>query len=152
MKRIVVKVGSNVITRPDGTLDVTRMSALVDQIAWLRSEGWQVVLISSGAVAAGRNEVTPSRKLDTVSQRQLYSAVGQAKLINRYYQLFRDHGYQKCLIIQRLKHGDHSLLPGRVDFPAKYPVDRVSPAALSICIVIEYGNMIPYFQIFVPFS
>ena len=92
MKRIVVKVGSNVITRPDGTLDVTRMSALVDQIAWLRSEGWQVVLISSGAVAAGRNEVTPSRKLDTVSQRQLYSAVGQAKLINRYYQLFRDHG------------------------------------------------------------
>lgn len=42
MKRIVVKVGSNVITRPDGTLDVTRMSALVDQIAWLRSEGWQI--------------------------------------------------------------------------------------------------------------
>ena len=52
MKRIVVKVGSNVITRPDGTLDVTRMSALVHRIAWLRSEGWQVILISSGAVAA----------------------------------------------------------------------------------------------------
>lgn len=92
MARIVVKIGSNVITRPDGTLDVTRMSALVDQVVALRRCGYQVIMISSGAVAAGRNEVTPSRRLDTVSQRQLYSAVGQAKLINRYYGFFHDHG------------------------------------------------------------
>ncbi len=92
MSRIVVKIGSNVITRKDGTLDVTRMSALVDQVAALRNLGHQVIMVSSGAVAAGRNEVHPQRHLDTVSQRQLYSAVGQAKLINRYYELFRDHG------------------------------------------------------------
>ena len=92
MNRIVIKVGSNVITRRDGTLDVTRMSSLVDQVADLRRGGYQVIMISSGAVAAGRNEVKPGRKLDTVSERQLYSAVGQAKLINRYYELFRDHG------------------------------------------------------------
>lgn len=90
--RIVVKIGSNVITRADGTLDVTRMSALVDQVAWLRSRGHLVIMVSSGAVAAGRNEVHPEHRLDTVSQRQLYSAVGQAKLINRYYEFFRDHG------------------------------------------------------------
>ena len=92
MKRIAIKIGSNVLTRQDGTLDITRMSALVDQVAELRRQGWELVLISSGAVAAGRSEVKPSKKLDAVSARQLYSSVGQAKLINRYYELFREHG------------------------------------------------------------
>lgn len=90
-KRIAVKIGSNVLTRKDGSLDVTRMSALVDQVAELHREDIEVVLISSGAVASGRSEVKPGRKLDAVSARQLYSAVGQAKLINRYFELFREH-------------------------------------------------------------
>ncbi len=89
--RIAVKVGSNVLTRKDGTLDVTRMSALVDQIAELRKSGIEIILISSGAVASGRSELKPSKKLDSVEQRQLFSAIGQAKLINRYYELFREH-------------------------------------------------------------
>ncbi len=55
--RIAVKVGSNVLTRRDGTLDVTRMSALVDQIAELHKAGVEVILISSGAVASGRSEI-----------------------------------------------------------------------------------------------
>lgn len=92
LSRITVKVGSNVLTRPDGTLDVTRMSALVDQIAGLHKAGIQVILVSSGAVASGRSEIRPQHKLDSVDQRQLFSAVGQAKLINRYYELFREHG------------------------------------------------------------
>ncbi len=93
-KRIAVKVGSNVLTRQDGTLDITRMSALVDQIAQLRSAGIEVILISSGAVACGRSELRnmPLGTLDTVDQRQLFSAVGQAKLMNRYYELFREYG------------------------------------------------------------
>ena len=89
--RIAVKVGSNVLTHRDGTLDVTRMSALVDQIAELHKSGVEIILISSGAVASGRSEVHPQKKLDSVDQRQLFSAVGQAKLINRYYELFREH-------------------------------------------------------------
>ena len=78
--RIAVKIGSNVLARKDGTLDVTRMSALVDQVAELRKAGVEVILISSGAVASGRSEIKPSKKLDSVEQRQLFSAVGQAKL------------------------------------------------------------------------
>lgn len=89
--KIAVKIGSNVLTRKDGTLDITRMSALVDQVAELHRHGVEVILISSGAVASGRSEVKPNRKLDPVSARQLYSAVGQAKLINRYFELFREH-------------------------------------------------------------
>ncbi len=91
-KRIAVKIGSNVLTRRDGTLDITRMSAIVDQIAELHHRGISVIMISSGAVASGRSELRENKKLDAVSARQLYSAVGQAKLINRYYELFREHG------------------------------------------------------------
>ena len=80
MKRIVVKVGSNVLTREDGTLDITRMSALTDQVAQLHKAGKEVILVSSGAVASGRSEICPSEALDDVSSRQLYSAVGQVKI------------------------------------------------------------------------
>jgi len=88
-KRIAVKVGSNVLTQPDGTLDIERMSAIVNQVSDLQKAGVEIILISSGAVASGRSEVKTSRKLDSVDQRQLYSAVGQAILITRYYDLFR---------------------------------------------------------------
>jgi glutamate 5-kinase len=91
MKRIVIKVGSNVLTRSNGKLDVTRMSAIVDQIAWLRQHDYEVILVSSGAVACGRSELHIEEKLDSVEQRQLFSAMGQAKLIGLYYDLFREH-------------------------------------------------------------
>ena len=95
MKRIVIKVGSNVLTTDSGKLDVTRMSALVDQIAWLRQQGYQVILVTSGAVACGRSLMTVNNELDSVEQRQLYSAIGQVKLINLYYQFFRE--YDLCI-------------------------------------------------------
>ena len=91
MKRIVVKIGSNVLTRSDGRLDVTRVSALVDQVAWLHQQGYEVILVSSGAVACGRSELPVDHELDSVEQRQLFSAIGQVKLIGLYYDLFREH-------------------------------------------------------------
>ncbi len=91
-KRIVIKIGSNVLTRKDGKLDVTRMSALVDQVAWLRKQDIEVILVSSGAVACGRRELTVDHSLDSVEQRQLFSAVGQVKLVGLYYDLFREFG------------------------------------------------------------
>ena len=92
MRKIVVKVGSNVLTRKDGKLDRTRVSALVDQIAWLRNNGHEVILVSSGAMASGRGELKVDHNLDSVEQRQLFSALGQAKLIGLYYDLFREYG------------------------------------------------------------
>jgi glutamate 5-kinase len=90
--RIVVKVGSNVLSDEDGMLNVSRMAHIVDQIASLRKLGVQVILVTSGAVAAGRAQVDLQRKLDPVSSRQLWSAVGQVKLINQYADLFRENG------------------------------------------------------------
>lgn len=92
--RIVIKIGSNVLTRADGMLDVTRLSSIVDQVTDLRRQGHEVILVSSGAVASGRGELRDlpaDTRLDSVASRQLFSAVGQAKLINRYYEFFRDH-------------------------------------------------------------
>lgn len=91
LQRIAIKVGSNVLTKPDGNLDVTRMSMLVDQIAELRKSGKEVILISSGAVAAGKTIISPKQKLDVVSSRQLFSAIGQVKLIDQYFTLFGNY-------------------------------------------------------------
>lgn len=91
-KKITVKVGSNVLTKSDGTLNNDNISHLVDQIAFLHKKGVEIVLVSSGAVAAGRGEIGNGRKLDTVSARQLWSAVGQVKMINSYAEAFRKYG------------------------------------------------------------
>ena len=91
-KKIAIKIGSNVLTRTDGTLDITRMSALVDQVAALYKQDVEIVIISSGAVASGRSVLGVQKKMDIVDQRQLFSTVGQAKLINHYWDLFREHG------------------------------------------------------------
>ncbi len=104
MKRIVVKVGSNVLTRDDGKLDVTRMSAIVDQLVWLKRNGYEIILVSSGAVSAGRDELHPDHKLDNVEQRQLFSAMGQVKLVGLYYDLFREYGIHIGQILTTKDH------------------------------------------------
>lgn len=92
MGRLVIKVGSNVLTRDDGTLDVTRVSSLVDQITRLRRSGYEVILVSSGAVACGRGILGVEEGLDSVEQRQVYSAVGQVRLMDLYNTLFGNYG------------------------------------------------------------
>ncbi|SHF28248.1 glutamate 5-kinase [Mariniphaga anaerophila] len=90
--KITVKVGSNVLAKADGTLNVARIAHLVDQISLLHKNGVEVVLVSSGAVAAGRAVLEPEHKLDAVSQRQLWAALGQVKLISRYSDFFQEDG------------------------------------------------------------
>lgn len=90
-KRVVIKIGSNVLTASDGSLDVERMSKIACQVADLREKGIEVILISSGAVASGRALFPVENKIDTVSARQLWSAIGQVKLMNTYSDLFREH-------------------------------------------------------------
>lgn len=89
-RKITVKVGSNVLAKNDGTLHVARIAHLVEQIAFLHRAGAEIVLVSSGAVASGRAVLTPSRKTDSVSARQLWAALGQVKLMSRYSDFFRE--------------------------------------------------------------
>ncbi len=90
-KTITVKVGSNVLTHKNGMLNHERIAHLTSQIANLHKQGIGVILVSSGAVAAGRSLVPELSLKDSVSQRQVFSAVGQVKLLNIYSQLFDQH-------------------------------------------------------------
>jgi glutamate 5-kinase len=90
-KRIVVKIGSNVLTQGNGLPDQHRIAALVDQIVDIKKQGIDVILVSSGAVAAGRSLITVSDKYDAIAARQLLASIGQVKLINNYAALFEKH-------------------------------------------------------------
>lgn len=90
-KRIVIKIGSNVLTRDDGTMDITRMSSIVDQVAWLWKKGVEVIMVTSGAVASGKSILKHEDRLDKVEQRQLFSAIGQVMLMSHYTYFFWDY-------------------------------------------------------------
>ncbi|MCX6253974.1 MAG: glutamate 5-kinase [Bacteroidia bacterium] len=90
--RIAIKVGSNVITQSDGSLNDSRILRLVEDVAVLYKQGIEVVLISSGAVAAGRSEVSPSKKTNIVAAKQVWAAIGQVKLMSSYQFLFGKYG------------------------------------------------------------
>jgi glutamate 5-kinase len=87
-KRVVVKIGSNVLTQDNGMPDVERMQHLVEQVAALKRQGKEVIVVSSGAVASGRSLISISEKADAVASRQLLASIGQVKLINTYSELF----------------------------------------------------------------
>ena len=91
---ITIKIGSNVLTQSNGMLNVERMENLVAEIARLHNDGNRVILVTSGAVAAGRGMVSGYQELDHVAQRQLLSSVGQVKLIDTYKQIFDRHNIQ----------------------------------------------------------
>ena len=90
--KIAIKIGSNVITQNDGTLNVGRMLRIVEDVAVLFKQGIDVILISSGAVAAGRNAVSPTKKTNIVAAKQIWAAIGQVNLMSKYQFLFGKYG------------------------------------------------------------
>ena len=87
-KRIGIKIGSNVLTDSQGFLDIPRISDLVQQIARLKEQGIEVIVISSGAMAAGRSVYKPKNRTDAIGLRQMWSSLGQVRLIETYSELF----------------------------------------------------------------
>lgn len=90
--RVVVKVGSSSLTAPDGRLDVTRLRALVDVLADRRAAGGQVVLVSSGAIAAGLAPLGLTGRPRDLATAQATASVGQGLLVAHYTKAFSDHG------------------------------------------------------------
>ncbi len=91
-EKITIKIGSNVLTADDRQLDMSRIKHLADQIATMHKYGKKIVLVSSGAVAAGRSMVSLSKRTDTVTERQVLSSIGQVKLMGIYSKLFEELG------------------------------------------------------------
>ena len=92
-KRIVIKIGSQVLCNPDGSLNRVVLANLVSQVATLRAEGWQVLLVSSGAVAAGSGLLPEQlrRISNPVARKQVLAATGQVQLMEAYRELFAQH-------------------------------------------------------------
>ena len=90
-RRIVVKAGTSLLTRGSQRLDLEVMATLVGQIARLHMGGTEMILVSSGAVAAGRHVLGLLREDKALAMRQALAAVGQSHLMHTYEQLFRSH-------------------------------------------------------------
>ena len=93
-KRVVVKIGSQVLCDLDGALNHEVLSNLVEQLGKLRADGWQVLLVSSGAVAAGSGLASErlQKISDPVARKQVMAATGQVRLMQSYRELFEQQG------------------------------------------------------------
>jgi glutamate 5-kinase len=91
-RRIVVKIGSSSLTTAAGGLDAGRVDALTDALGSLAAAGREIVLVSSGAIAAGLAPLGLSRRPRDLATQQAAASVGQGLLIGRYTTSFARHG------------------------------------------------------------
>ena len=91
-RRVVVKVGSSSLTTPAGGIDSDRLAALVDVLAGHQQSGHQVVLVSSGAIAAGLAPLGLPRRPRDLATQQAAASVGQGRLLREYAERFGGHG------------------------------------------------------------
>ena len=89
--RVVVKVGSSSLTTPEGMVDDVRLKGLVDALAGHRERGTEVVLVSSGAIAAGLEPLGLARRPRDLATQQAAASVGQGRLLARYTAAFGAH-------------------------------------------------------------
>ena len=103
-KRLVVKVGSALVTNNGTGLDLDAINDWARQIAALRAQGREITLVSSGAVACGVQRLGWGRRPKTVHEKQAAAAVGQAGLVEAYEAAFSKHGLRTAQIL--LTHDD----------------------------------------------
>ena len=103
-RRLVVKVGSALVTNNGTGLDLNAIADWARQIALLRQEGKEIILVSSGAVACGVQRLGWGRRPKTVHEKQAAAAVGQAGLVEAYEAAFSKHGLNTAQIL--LTHED----------------------------------------------
>ncbi len=90
-RRIVAKFGTSLITGDTSQLDQPAIAGLVDQVARLHQQGSELLVVTSGAIAAGRQKLGLTRKIRGIPFRQVMASAGQSRLMNIYEQLFDEH-------------------------------------------------------------
>lgn len=90
-KRIVVKVGTSTLTHKTGKTNIARISDLVNVLADLHNMGYEIILVSSGAIAIGTSRLGLKRKPDTIMGKQAAAAVGQGELMFLYDKFFGEY-------------------------------------------------------------
>jgi len=92
---VVIKVGTNVMTNKDNRIVRPVLNRLVEQIAELYERNIMTILVSSGSVIAGKEVLGKANIEDPTQRRQVYSAIGQPRIMRLYYNIFHDYG-MKC--------------------------------------------------------
>ncbi|KGP73285.1 glutamate 5-kinase [Pontibacillus yanchengensis] len=92
-KRVVVKIGSSSLTSSQGELSRRKLEKLINEVVLLKDEGYEVLLVSSGAVAAGYRKLGCLTRPDSLPERQAAASIGQGLLMETYSELFVSHGY-----------------------------------------------------------
>ena len=98
VKKVLIKIGSAVLTGENG-LDLQIIEQLVDEIADLTKKGYQVVIVTSGAIASGKHRMGISGPLKSMPQKQAAAAVGQGRLMRVYSNAFGKHGIYVAQIL-----------------------------------------------------
>jgi glutamate 5-kinase len=98
-RTVVVKVGTRVLANEDGTLDQTRVTAIAEQLVRLMEENRHVVLVSSGAVAAGIGRLRLGQRPSDLGQLQAVAAIGQSRLIESYNRALEAYGRHAAQIL-----------------------------------------------------
>jgi len=98
-KRVVVKVGTSTLTAADGRIDVAWLRSLAAQIARLRAEGAQVVVVSSGAIAAGVEAMGLPGRPTELTELQATAAIGQVRLIGQYADILGQEGARVAQVL-----------------------------------------------------
>ncbi|MFH0807370.1 MAG: glutamate 5-kinase, partial [Elusimicrobiota bacterium] len=90
-KRIVVKVGTNLLTKKDGSIDTAQVKRIVRDIAKIYEDGNQVILVTSGAIACGVSRLKLKKRPVDLPEKQAAAAIGQPLLMNIYEEHFNEH-------------------------------------------------------------
>ncbi len=104
---IVVKMGTRVLTGPDGRLDHEQIARLTEQLNRLMTAGRKVVLVSSGAVGAGIGRLGLAGRPNDLAQLQAVAAVGQSVLVEAYERSLETHGYHAAQVLLTAEDLDH---------------------------------------------
>ena len=99
VRRIVVKIGTRVLTDEDGVLSKAVFDSIVDQVIGLSEEGKEVIVVSSGAIAAGRTLLGPTYKDASIPEKQALAAIGQTQLMGMYQQALNRYGKRAAQVL-----------------------------------------------------
>ncbi len=99
MKRLVIKIGSSILTSEDNGLNLERVQSVTDDISAVKDAGFEVVIVSSGAVAAGMKKLELKEKPKDIVLKQAAAAVGQSSLMWAYEKCFSIHGRKVAQVL-----------------------------------------------------
>lgn len=99
VKRVVIKVGSSTLTYQNGLLNLEKIDSIARQISGLHNRGIEVVLVSSGAIAAGMGQLGLKKKPEAMFRKQACAAIGQVRLMHMYDKIFGEYGKTMAQIL-----------------------------------------------------